>query len=477
MLTGIAEMLFNSTDFFVFFFAVFALYWIIDQRYRWILLLAASYFFYMSWEPVYLVLILFSTAVDYFACNYLTSSASDRKRKLGLFISVVTNLGLLFTFKYYDFFQETIVELAHSMDIEYIPSTSSLLLPVGISFYTFQTLSYSIDVYRKTINAERHLGKFALYVSFFPQLVAGPIERAKDLLPQMHRKGLKLSHQAFREGSLLFAWGLFKKIVVADNCAMLVEAHYDSYELHSGGSLLFVTYLFAIQIYCDFSGYSDMAIGIAKLLGFELKQNFKTPYFSSSFTKFWRRWHISLSSWMRDYIYVPLGGNKSGSKLKQSGNLMATMGIGGLWHGPSLNFILWGLVNGIMLVLEKIIGFRKGPIPFWRRLLGAFVVLNVISLTWVFFRADSFDQAMSIFGKIFTMHPSELYVMLGEYKYSPAIIGALLLIIFEIQHPFSSILKLLDRKPIWRYSHYLVLVFALLLLGNTVGVPFIYFQF
>ena len=343
-------MLFNSLEYIVFFIAVFILYWLIPAKHKWLLLLISSYFFYMCWEPIYILLILLSTGIDYFLCLHLTGSEHKKNRKIGLYLSVISNLSILFLFKYFNFFQTELQHLLSYFDVNYSPSTSTLLLPLGISFYTFQTLSYSIDVYRKVITPEKHFGKFALYVSFFPQLIAGPIERAKDLIPQLQTKIRKFNTEDFKNGILLFVWGLFKKVVVADNCAILVERYFENSTNETGGTMLFATYLFAIQIYCDFSGYSDMAIGSARMLGIKLKTNFKTPYFSSSITKFWHRWHISFSQWIRDYIYIPLGGNRM-SKYRVAFNLLITMTIGGLWHGASWNFVLWGIVNGVLLIL------------------------------------------------------------------------------------------------------------------------------
>lgn len=467
-------MLFNSIDFFVFFAVVFAVYWISPHRARWTLLLVASYFFYMSWEPSYILLIVLSTSIDYILCRTLTGSEEKKKRKWGLTLSVSMNLGLLFVFKYYDFFQQSLADILGLFHVDYAPNAAGFLLPVGISFYTFQTLSYSIDVYRKQIQPERHFGKFALYVSFFPQLVAGPIERAKDLLPQFGKKLQFVQSAAFKSGALLIIWGLFKKVVVADNCAGLVDTYYGSFEQQTGGTMLFATYLFAVQIYCDFSGYSDMAIGLARLLGFDLKYNFKTPYFSHSITAFWRRWHISLSRWMRDYIYIPLGGNKGGT-IKTSGNLLSTMMIGGLWHGASWNFIIWGAINGIVLSIEK--WFNWTVNYRWVSWIKAIIVFHIVCVTWVFFRSESFDQAIHILRGIVTLTPYDLYFIIADNKDNAAVIASTLLLLFEIQHPFQSIERLMSRNIVWRYSHYVLLIFLLLFLGNSAGAPFIYFQF
>lgn len=469
-------MLFNSIEFIVFFVFIFGLFWIIPHKTRWFLLLIASYFFYMCWEPAYILLILFSTSVDYFICNHLTSSNNLNKKKVGLWLTIVLNLGLLFFFKYYNFFQETTQQLLAAFQIDYHPNKLNLLLPVGISFYTFQTLSYSIDVYRNTISVERHFGKFALFVSFFPQLVAGPIERAKDLLPQLNKLNVNFDFEQFKSGSLLFIWGLFKKVVIADNLSMFVDTYYDAYQLQNGGTLLFASYLFALQIYCDFSGYSDMAIGLAKLLGIELKSNFNTPYLSNSITTFWRNWHISLSQWFRDYLYIPLGGNKNG-KIATIKNTMITMIVAGFWHGANWTFIMWGAVNGFLLVLEKII---KAPFQFksvFTKVLSVFLVFHLITFGWIFFRSQTMDQAFSILSKVAVLNWNDFYFIVADNRFSPGIIGSVVLVLIEVMTRFKPITQIRKWNPFLRYSIYLLLVISVLFLGSSSGAQFIYFQF
>ncbi len=468
-------MLFNSLEYIVFFIAVFILYWLIPAKHKWLLLLISSYFFYMCWEPIYILLILLSTGIDYFLCLHLTGSEHKKNRKIGLYLSVISNLSILFLFKYFNFFQTELQHLLSYFDVNYSPSTSTLLLPLGISFYTFQTLSYSIDVYRKVITPEKHFGKFALYVSFFPQLIAGPIERAKDLIPQLQTKIRKFNTEDFKNGILLFVWGLFKKVVVADNCAILVERYFENSTNETGGTMLFATYLFAIQIYCDFSGYSDMAIGSARMLGIKLKTNFKTPYFSSSITKFWHRWHISFSQWIRDYIYIPLGGNRM-SKYRVAFNLLITMTIGGLWHGASWNFVLWGIVNGVLLILFKLFTRFNNDYK-WLHFIKALVVFHLICLTWVFFRSADLNQSSEILAQFSQISWNDLYFVFADNRFAPAIIGSLLLFLIEIQIPFQSIEKLREKPFIWRYSHYIVICVSILFIGSSVGKPFIYFQF
>lgn len=340
-------MLFNSLQFLIFFPIVILLYYLLPHSKRWIFLLLASYYFYMSWNPAYIVLILISTLVDYFAAIKMSEQDNINKRKIYLFFSLFANLGLLFIFKYFNFFNDSVRLLFQSLGVNYGVPSLSLLLPVGISFYTFQTLSYTIDVYRGVTKPERHFGIFAVYVSFFPQLVAGPIERSERLLPQF-RVPVIPNENNFSSGMKLMVWGFFKKVVVADNVAIIVNQVYNNVNEYQGLPLIIATFLFAIQIYCDFSGYSDIAIGSARVMGIHLMKNFNTPYFSKSITEFWKRWHISLSTWFRDYVYIPLGGNRV-SKPRHYLNLFLTFLISGLWHGANWTFVIWGALHGGVL--------------------------------------------------------------------------------------------------------------------------------
>jgi len=469
-------MLFNSLDYIAFFLLIFIFYWLIPVKFKWVLLLISSYFFYISWEPIYILLIVLSTLIDYFLCLYFTGSNDLKKRKIGLYSSVFSNLLILFVFKYFGFFQTTMQDLFALFDIDYAPQKTGLLLPLGISFYTFQTLSYSIDVYRGETTVEKHLGKFALFVSFFPQLIAGPIERAKDLIPQFHSTIKKFNSEQFKDGILLFTWGLCKKIVIADNCAILVDRYYGNSPHETGAAMLFATYLFAIQIYCDFSGYSDMAIGSAKMLGIDLKTNFKTPYFSKSITKFWHRWHISFSQWIRDYIYIPLGGNR-GSKSRIYFNLLIAMCIAGFWHGASWNFILWGAINGVLLIIYKVFSNYFTQEFKLLTFLKTVIVFHLICITWVFFRSSDLTQSTQILSQFTSITLNDLYFVFADNRFAPAIIGTLLLLLIEIQIPFQSIEKFRQKSMIWRYSHYIIITVSILFIGSSVGKPFIYFQF
>lgn len=328
-------MLFNSMAYAIFLPLVFIIYWCIPSKYRWILLLGASYYFYMSWNPKYVVIIAFTTVVSYLCALALEKVSSQPLRKIIMFIALTLCLGVLFIFKYYNF---TLNTICHFISFE--PKYLDFLLPVGISFYTFQTLSYVIDVYRKEIKAEKHFGIYATFVSFFPQLVAGPIERSGNLLPQIKKKHVFDIEKA-RYGIWLIVWGVFKKVIVADNLAVFVDQVYGDVYSYSGFSLVLATLFFTFQIYCDFSGYSDIARGSANLFGIELMENFKSPYFSESVKDFWSRWHISLSSWFRDYLYIPMGGNRVGT-IRNCFNVLVTFLVSGLWHGASWNFVIWG---------------------------------------------------------------------------------------------------------------------------------------
>ena len=333
-------MLFNSLEYAVFLPTVFLLYWILPHKYRWIVLLVASYYFYMCWNVEYVFLILFTTVVSYVAAIFMEKANGKKERKTLLLFTAAASLWILFIFKYLNFVLESIRGMSGLLGINVSLWTVQILLPVGISFYTFQTLSYVIDVYRGKIKAERHFGYYASFISFFPQLVAGPIERTENLLPQIKEEHC-FDSEKMKYGLKLMAFGFFKKLVIADGVSVYVDRIYNDLGSYQGFSLIAATVFFAIQIYCDFSGYSDIAIGTAELFGIRLMKNFDSPYFSCSIKEFWSRWHISLSSWFRDYVYIPLGGNRCG-KLRHSFNLLVTFLVSGLWHGANWTFLAWG---------------------------------------------------------------------------------------------------------------------------------------
>lgn len=390
-------MIFNSVTFLVFFPIVFILYWVLGKKNfktQNVLLLIASYVFYGWWDWRFLSLIAFSTVIDY--TLGLKIDASETKRKFFLILSLVSNLGLLAVFKYFNFFIDSWVNLWALFGYELSVSTLNIILPVGISFYTFQTMSYSIDIYRKELQPTKNFIEFATFVSLFPQLVAGPIERASNLLPQIANERT-WSHKRFKDGLFQILVGFFRKVVVADAIGSIIDGIYNEPDIHNASSIVMAIVLYSFQIYFDFSGYSDIAIGTAKLLGFDFKRNFNTPYFSVSITEFWRRWHMSLSTWLRDYLYIPLGGNRKGIKM-QYRNLFITMLLGGLWHGSSWNFVIWGAIHGILLGVEK----KFKLIPEKYNVFKNILIFAIVSLVWVFFRALSFNDSTIIFTKLFT---------------------------------------------------------------------------
>ncbi len=401
-------MLFNSLEFIIFFPIVVALYFILKPRYRWILLLVASYYFYMCWSYKYIVLIMFSTVVDYFAGILMHRTEKKTPRKLLLSASLFTNLGLLFFFKYFNFFGETVNFFFDKFNIFSEVPAYDFLLPVGISFYTFQTLSYTIDIYRRKQAPEYHFGRFALFVSFFPQLVAGPIERSVNLLPQF-RQDFKFEYGRVRDGILLMTWGFFKKVVIADRLAEYVNMVYNNATDYGGLQNIIATFFFSFQIYCDFSGYSDIAIGGALIMGYRLMTNFRRPYFATSIRDFWQRWHISLSSWFRDYVYISLGGNRV-VKWRWYYNLFITFLVSGLWHGAEWTFVIWGALHGLYMVFaiwsaklrEKANGFmgisNNQRLYQFTQIIVTFVL---VYFSWIFFRANNTHDALLIIGNTF----------------------------------------------------------------------------
>jgi alginate O-acetyltransferase complex protein AlgI len=340
-----------SFEYIVFFVIVVALFFAVPHRFRWIYLLVASYFFYMWWDPAYAILILTTTVVVYLTALFMHNRTA-RIKKLCVALSVVSNLAILFVFKYLNFFNNSVRDLLAIFGVNYTVPVLNLLLPVGISFYTFQALSYTIDVYRGIRDPERHFGMFALYVSFFPTLLSGPIERSTRLLPQLYRK-VEFNYDRVVNGLILMAWGFFQKLIIADRLAQYVSLVYSDPHLFKGLPLLFATYFFAIQVYCDFSGYTDIAIGTAQVMGYELMPNFRRPFFADSIGELWRRWHISLISWFRDYLYIPLGGNKRG-KLRWHLNTLLVFTLSGLWHGAQWTFVTWGAMNGLLIVVSRL---------------------------------------------------------------------------------------------------------------------------
>jgi alginate O-acetyltransferase complex protein AlgI len=400
-------VLFNSIEFLVFLPTVFILYWFVTKKsiiYQNILLVVASYIFYGWWDYRFLSLIIFSTVIDYIIGNRIGLASLERKRKILLWISILSNLGILFTFKYYNFFIESWIYAFEQVGWHINAHTINIVLPVGISFYTFQTMSYTIDIFRKKLEPTKDFIAFAAFVSFFPQLVAGPIERASNLLPQMLNKR-RFDYQQGMSGLYLILLGFFKKLVIADAFAPIVADIFDNYNYYSSFSLILGVVLFAFQIYCDFSGYSDIARGLAKLLGFELMVNFNNPYFSRSIGEFWRRWHISLSTWFRDYLYIPLGGSKSGNKYIGIRNVFIIFLVSGFWHGANWTFITWGAIHALFFIPSFVIGtnrkFTDGIVPLGHKIPKGKYIVNIlvtfifVNIAWVFFRAENIEIAVN----------------------------------------------------------------------------------
>ena len=385
-------MLFNSIHFFVFFIIVTLIYFNIPYKNRWLLLLLCSCYFYMAFIPIYILILGFTIVVDYFAGIYI-ENAEGRRRKLYLIFSLIANIGVLSVFKYYNFLNGNLSFLLTGFGMTNPVPYLSILLPIGLSFHTFQAMSYTIEVYRGNQNAERHFGIYSLYVMFFPQLVAGPIERPQNLIHQFREK-YDFDYNRVTSGLKLMVWGLFKKVVIADRLAVIVDSVYNNPEQYNSFSLIVATVFFSFQIYCDFSGYSDMAIGAARILGFKLMINFNNPYQSKSFHEFWTRWHISLSTWFRDYLYISLGGNRV-TIPRWYLNLFIVFLISGLWHGASWTFVVWGALHGFYLVFELITkGTRRrinkiihlDKLPF----LSAITTFSFVTFAWIFFRANNF---------------------------------------------------------------------------------------
>jgi len=487
-------MLFNSVQFLIFFAFVIAIYFSIPFRFRWVLLLAASYYFYLCTTPKFIVFILLSTLITYYAGIRMGKKGSKSERKKFLLLGLVFNAGLLFVLKYYNFFGESLTSLFTHLQMEYKIPALRLLLPIGISFYTFKSLSYCIDVYRGDQPAEKHPGHFALYVAFFPQLLAGPIERAARFLPQVREK-FDFDYSRATKGLRLILWGLFQKMVIADNLAPLVDAVYNNPTHYQGVSLVLATLFFAFQIYCDFSGYSDIAIGAAQVLGYQTMQNFNRPYFSGSVPEFWRRWHISLSSWFRDYLYIPMGGNQV-SIPRWYFNLFIVMLICGFWHGANWTFLIWGGLHGFYLVssvftqkmrskFNRAIGLDR--IPRLHRSLGVLVTFSLVCFAWIFFRANGVADAFYVISHLTAGWESFLQVrgwletpFLGPLRFElmVAVFSTALLILVQSIERRGSIVDKLSERPVWlRWSIYYGTVLSILLFGNFGFKQFIYFQF
>ena len=485
-------MNFNSIGYLVFLAGNVLVFYLLPHRARAYQLLLGSYFFYMCWNPAYALLMLLSTVVTY-GCGLLVGGKVWNKRKLWLTLSFLLNLGILFFFKYFNFLSDLIGQGLSLLGLAWQPPLLNVLLPVGISFYTFQALGYTVDVYRGDILPERNFAYYALFVSFFPQLVAGPIERSGNMLRQIKEEH-PFRPENLRDGALPVLWGLFKKVVLADNLAVMVNAVYNAPGAHSGGAFVLATVAFAIQIYCDFSAYTDIARGSAKMLGFELMENFRCPYFATSIQDFWRRWHISLSSWFRDYLYVPLGGNRKG-KARQLLNLMIVFFVSGLWHGAALTFVVWGLLNGLYQVISILLRPVKQKLLTLLHIgeenpaLHLFRILFTFFLTcvaWVLFRANSLTDAAAIFQSLLALPQTGFTADLLLMNITvPALwmLGICTAVLLTADYFITErgLMQKINRSVAVRYAVYFVILAAILIFGSWgdgfAPQDFVYFQF
>lgn len=480
---GVLCMSFISPDYVLFFAAVIPLFFVLRHRWRWVLLLIASYYFYGYYNAWYLPLIILTSAVNYAAALVIDRTDDPRRRRAALWGAVTVSLILLFVFKYFNFASRSVSALTGQT-----PLLLDLVLPVGISFYTFQAMAYTIDVYRRQLKAEPHFGIMATFIAFFPQLVAGPIERATNLLPQF-RQHMRFDSARAVDGFRLILWGLFKKVVIADRLAIYVNAVYNDAQAYSGLPLIVATVFFAFQIYCDFSAYSDIAIGTARVMGFSLMQNFRQPYLARSVREFWARWHISLSTWFRDYLYIPLGGNRI-SKTRTLINMFIIFLVSGLWHGAAWTFVVWGALHGVFVVIETFM-VQRGIRLFRQetaltRAMQRGATFALVLVAWVFFRANSLEDALHIFTHAHLLTNADILAPFAagallplwiEMVLSVGLIGLLLWV--DSQANNTGGLRL-PRVPLaLRWATYYTMGAAVLFSGlyGAGAQQFIYFQF
>ncbi len=490
-------MLFNSSRFLIFFHIVVFLYYLLPKKARNLWLLVASYYFYMCWNAKYALLILTSTVVTYLSGLLIEKADTDKKKKVVVAASLVINLGILCFFKYTNYLLSILIYVFGKVGIALTVPEFDILLPVGISFYTFQALSYTMDVYRKDIYAEKNFFRYALFVSFFPQLVAGPIERSKNLLKQLV-PDKHFDFEKARDGIFLMLWGYFLKVVLADRIAIFVDTIYREYDYYSGYYLILATILFAVQIYCDFAGYSTIAMGAAEILGIGLIDNFEAPYLSISVADFWRRWHISLTSWFKDYLYIPLGGSRKG-KFRKYVNKMIVFLVSGLWHGASTSFVIWGGLNGLYQVIGEICMPARDKLvsaihlnrdSFAHKLLRGLGTFILVDFAWIFFRAGTTAEAMSVVSSIISadnpwiLFDGSIYDCgLDRKNYWVMIFGIIILTLADIAKRRGIVVrKVIIRQDYWfRCLVIIVSVMAILVYGvwgsSYDAANFIYFQF
>jgi len=497
-------MLFNSLQFLIFFPIVCLIYFIIPHKTKWIWLLLASYYFYMCWNPKYALLMFTSTLITWLSGIFIDKFNRQKnpkkasiKKKLTVAASFVSNLSILFFFKYFDFAIDNINVLLNAFNLQLISPSFDVILPVGISFYTFQALSYTMDIYREEIPAEKNLFRYMLFVSFFPQLVAGPIERSKNLIHQLRERHI-FDIARIKKGLLLMLWGFFQKLVIADRAAIAVNTVYNNYTEFGGVELVIATVLFALQIYCDFSSYTDIAKGAAQVMGFKLMDNFHQPYFSRSISEFWRNWHISLSGWLKDYLYIPLGGNRKG-KIRKYINIMIVFLASGLWHGASWNFVIWGAIHGLYQVIGGItLNLRKkicGLLSINRtshshHFVQRAITFILVCFGWIFFRANSLSDAKGIINAIFTqwnpwiLTDGTLYEIGLDHNqiFVLLLAGAVLFMVSCFRYYGVELrTKIMKSNVYTRWAVAFVMIFVILIFGiygpGYDESQFIYFQF
>ncbi len=497
-------MLFNSMQFLIYFPLVCAIYFVLPKKIKWIWLLISSYYFYMCWNVKYAALMLLSSVITWLSGYFIEKSNTleNKKKasgfkKLTVAVSFISNLSILFFFKYFDFAISNINMVLNALNMQILTPQFDVILPVGISFYTFQALSYTMDIYRGEIKHEKNLFRYMLFVSFFPQLVAGPIERSKNLLGQL-RDSHSFNVQNFKSGSLLMLWGFFQKLVIADRVAILVNNVYNNYQVFGGSELLIATILFGLQIYCDFSSYTDIARGAAKILGIDLMDNFQQPYFSKSIKEFWRKWHISLSGWFKDYLYIPLGGNKKGTVRKYF-NIIVVFLASGLWHGASWSFVVWGLLHGVYQVVGDItLNFRKRVCSWLSidrnthiyHLFQRIICFSLVTFGWIFFRANSISDALGIVKEIaFNQTPwiftdgGWLNIGLDINQMLVVMASVIVLVLVSVCHYYKKSIRevILNTNIIARWTIVFVMIFTILIFGiygpGYEESQFIYFQF
>ena len=484
-------MYFNSIDFAIFLPLVFILYWFVfnkDLKFQNLLIVVASYVFYGWWDWRFLFLIIFSTIIDYAVGQNLRNEEKKIKRKVLLWTSIIVNLGFLGLFKYYNFFLENFVSAFSLFGMEIQANTLSIILPVGISFYTFQTLSYTIDAYKKKLEPTKDFIAFSAFVCFFPQLVAGPIERATNLLPQFYKKR-KFEYNKAVDGMRQILWGLFKKVVIADNCAEFANQIFNNSADMNGSTLIIGAIFFTFQIYGDFSGYSDIAIGTSRPFGFNLKQNFATPYFSRDIAEFWRRWHISLSTWFRDYLYIPLGGSRGGTLMKVRNTFIIFI-VSGFWHGANWTFIVWGALNAVYFIPLLLLNKNRANtdtvaqgkyLPTLREFFNMGITFALTVLAWIFFRAESIEHAWSYLSGIFSISIMQIPYFPGIGLTIPIVVLIFLFVIVEwLGRDYKYAIAYLDlkiKRP-FKWTIYLTIILICYFFGNfSKSIEFIYFQF